>query len=137
MLVTELTVIPSNLHWYLKTFKLKVTRIFHFNQAVRLWSFIILRLPIPVYVLYKLMTEFDRFQEQVAIARYAVWISLSLLSLMNVYWTYQMILLYRNRTTFKQEIAKQKAKLASPNPGTKNSPNQSNQPNTSSKVKKN
>lgn len=105
MLITELTVLPSNLHWYLKTFKLKATRLFHFNQGLRLWSFIILRLPVPAFVLYKLFSQFDKFQEQVALARYTVVVSVICLSLMNIYWTYQMMILYLGRTTLKQERA--------------------------------
>jgi len=110
MLITELTVLPSNLHWYLKVLKRKSTRLFHFNQGVRLWSFIILRLPVPCYVFYQIYLHFDTFAHEHIIGRYAVYIIVSLLALMNIYWTRMMFILYINRTTLKQELAKQAEK---------------------------
>lgn len=108
MLITELTVLPSNLHWYLKVFKKKVTRAFHFNQGVRLISFIILRLPIPCYVFYQIYLHFDQFAQEHFIGRYAVYIIVSLLALMNIYWTKTMFTLFVNRKTLKQELEKLK-----------------------------
>lgn len=57
MLITELTVLPSNLHWYLKTLGQKDTRAFHFNQGLRLWSFVVLRLFTAPYVLFELLNH--------------------------------------------------------------------------------
>ena len=108
MLITELTVIPNNLHWYFKTLKYTMTRAFHFNYALRMWSFILIRLPAPTYVFYKIFVNQELFSQEIWIARYAFYIIVSLLSMMNVYWTRTMIYLYVNRTT----LAEKKRRLA-------------------------
>lgn len=105
MLITELTVLPSNLHWYLKTFRKKDTRLFHFNQGLRLWSFIILRLSTPPYVWYNLYSHLDEFYEQPILIRYAVYVITLSLSMMNVYWTWTMFTLYRKRVPLNQKRA--------------------------------
>lgn len=50
----------------------------------------------------------EQFYQEVWIARYAVYIIVTLLSMMNVYWTRTMIYLYVNRTT----LAEKKRRLA-------------------------
>jgi len=116
MWLTELTVLPSNLHWYLKTFNLKDTRLFHFNQGLRLWSYILLRIPIPPYVWYHLYHDRERFFQEPLIARLAVYVLTLLLAMMNVYWTWMLIRLYRKRTPLKKKLElkrKQAEKLKS------------------------
>lgn len=108
MLITELTVLPGNLHWYLKVFKRKATRLFHFNQGLRLWSFLLLRLPIPIYGFYKIYENFDEFKNENYVARSTVYTVMTLLSIMNVYWTKTMFVLYMNRTTLKQQLEKER-----------------------------
>jgi len=114
MLPTELTVLPGNLHWYLKLYGLKKTRLFHFNQGLRLWSFVLLRLPVPSYVWYLVYKHYDIFQYEHAIARWAVYLIVGLLSLMNLYWTYMMSTLYMKRTTLVQQLAKENVALKAP-----------------------
>ena len=108
MLITELTVLPSNLHWYLKELKMKSTRLFHFNQGVRLWSFVFIRLFVPLYVAYVLFLERERFVNEHYVAVYAVVIIVPLLFAMNIYWTQAMIVLYTKRTTLKDELKQKK-----------------------------
>jgi len=108
MLLTELTVLPSNLHWYLKEFKMKSTRLFHFNQGLRLWSFVFIRLLVPLYVAYVLFLESERFINENIVAVTAVTIIVPLLFAMNIYWTQAMIVLYAKRTTLKDELRSQK-----------------------------
>lgn len=110
MLITELTVIPNNLHWYLKVFKKSLTPVFHYNYALRLWSFIALRLTAPPYVFYMIWLHLDHFSAQHWIARYAVYIIVTLLAMMNVYWTRTLIYLYKNSTTLAQKLEKAKRK---------------------------
>lgn len=114
MMVTELTVVPSNLHWYLKIFGFKDTRVFHFNQGLRLWSFVALRLTTPPYIFYHLYRSIDLVFQQPALIRYALYVIVSLLSLMNVYWTAAMFVLYRKRIPLRKKREMMNRHLRSP-----------------------
>mmetsp|Transcript_15454 Transcript_15454/g.60417 ORF Transcript_15454/g.60417 Transcript_15454/m.60417 type:complete len:331 (-) Transcript_15454:65-1057(-) len=113
MLITELTVLPSNLHWYLKTLGQKDTRAFHFNQGLRLWSFIVLRLFTAPYVLYELLKQGSEVlvnEDAVTVA--AAFLIPALLGMMNIYWTKTMYTLYSRRTRLRDKIAKKRSAKA-------------------------
>jgi TLC domain len=103
MLITELTVVPSNFHWYLKILDAKVTRAFHFNQGLRLWSFIFIRLWIVPYIFYRIYLQSDQFvQEDLVTIVGAVSIP-TLLGALNAYWVYQLATLYRRRVRLRDQ----------------------------------
>ena len=83
---------------------MKSTRLFHFNQGLRLWSFVFIRLCVPTYVGYILFLERDRFVLEHYVAVTAVSVIVPLLFAMNLYWTQAMIVLYTKRTTLKDEL---------------------------------
>lgn len=114
MMVTELTVIPSNFHWYLKAFLHRDTRAFHFNQGLRLWCYVFLRLFTAPMVLIAFILNIDQFwyDEDVVTKITAITI-LILLGIMNVTWTKTMLYLYRRRTRLrdKRRLALERAKI--------------------------
>eukprot|EP01104_Vermistella_antarctica_P004510 TRINITY_DN14949_c0_g1_i1.p1 TRINITY_DN14949_c0_g1~~TRINITY_DN14949_c0_g1_i1.p1 ORF type:complete len:301 (-),score=60.75 TRINITY_DN14949_c0_g1_i1:101-1003(-) len=97
LLVTELTCLPSNLHWYLKVLSRKDTRAFHFNQGLRLWSFVLLRLFIVPYAFYRLYLQREEFVDNPLWFQLATVLITGTLGFMNVHWTYTMWVLYRKR----------------------------------------
>merc|ERR1711974_4604 len=104
MMVTELTVLPSNAHWYFKAFFHRDTRAFHFNQGLRLWCFVWLRLFTAPMVLVAFIMNIDQFwYEEDAITKTTAVIILVLLGIMNVTWTNQMISLYRKRVRLQDK----------------------------------
>eukprot|EP01095_Lingulamoeba_sp_RSL-Kostka_P000983 TRINITY_DN1132_c0_g1_i1.p1 TRINITY_DN1132_c0_g1~~TRINITY_DN1132_c0_g1_i1.p1 ORF type:complete len:329 (+),score=72.41 TRINITY_DN1132_c0_g1_i1:128-1114(+) len=106
MLITEFTVVPSNIHWYFKIFKKRYSRIFHFNQGLRLWSFLALRLTCPPLAYYGLIRQFDQlYHEEVYIIYIACFGLVSLLTIMNIHWTRLMFGLYINRITYDHKTA--------------------------------
>eukprot|EP01095_Lingulamoeba_sp_RSL-Kostka_P012061 TRINITY_DN4722_c0_g1_i1.p1 TRINITY_DN4722_c0_g1~~TRINITY_DN4722_c0_g1_i1.p1 ORF type:complete len:375 (+),score=64.53 TRINITY_DN4722_c0_g1_i1:24-1127(+) len=108
LLVTELTVVPSNLHWYMKIFAVKDTRAFHFNQGLRLWSFVFFRIFTVPYIFYRVYHQFDdMFNEDMIIILATLTIPL-LLGGLNVYWTWTLQHLYRKRTRLKDKFPKKK-----------------------------
>lgn len=98
LLITELTVLPSNAHWYIKYMGGQDTRAFHFNQGLRMWSFVLLRLfTVPtIYILFAI--HYQDFLNEDLIVQVAAVIISALLGFMNVNWTKTMVLLYRKRT---------------------------------------
>lgn len=98
LLITELTVLPSNAHWYIKYMGGQDTRAFHFNQGLRMWSFVFLRLfTVPtIYILFAI--HYQDFLNEDLIVQVAAVIISALLGFMNVNWTKTMVLLYRKRT---------------------------------------
>jgi len=115
MMVTELTVLPSNAHWYLKAFIHQDTRAFHFNQGLRLWCFVFLRLFTAPMVFIAFIMNLDQFwyDEDLITKITAIGITL-ILGVMNVVWTKTMLHLYRKRVRLadKRKLALEKAKRA-------------------------
>eukprot|EP01094_Clydonella_sp_ATCC50884_P017678 TRINITY_DN3121_c0_g2_i1.p1 TRINITY_DN3121_c0_g2~~TRINITY_DN3121_c0_g2_i1.p1 ORF type:complete len:296 (+),score=112.06 TRINITY_DN3121_c0_g2_i1:268-1155(+) len=120
LLITELTVLPSNIHWYLKVLGKKDTRAFHFNQGLRLWSFVVLRLFMVPYALTRLYFERERFLEL------SLWVQCTAIGIactlgyMNLHWTRLLWKIYQKRerlwqTRLRQAVEKKKAALAQKN----------------------
>ena len=110
LMVTELTVLPSNAHWYLKAFCNHNTRAFHFNQGLRLWCFVFLRLFTAPVVLLSIALNWEQFwNEEPLLSQVASVVITLLLGYMNVSWTKSMIHLYQKRTTLREKLARQAA----------------------------
>jgi len=103
LMVTELTVLPSNAHWYLKAFCNQDTRAFHFNQGLRLWCFIFLRLFTAPVVLVSMALNYQQFWYEDWVSKAACIIISVLLGFMNVSWTQTMLQLYRKRTRLRDK----------------------------------
>jgi len=114
MLITELTVLPSNVHWYLKVMGKKDTRAFHFNQGLRLWSYIGLRLWTAPFAFYRLWQQWEQFMQEELFLRAAACIITVLLGAMNLHWTYLMFRLYRKRERLYQTRERLRAAGLSP-----------------------
>lgn len=89
-LVSELTVLPSNLHWYLVKFGLTGTRLFAANMWARVASHLLFRVALgPVSVLWALRC--GRFLDQVRacppLLSVLTAFNVSFLSYMNLKWT--------------------------------------------------
>lgn len=108
LMVTEITVLPSNAHWYLKASCNQDTRAFHFNQGLRLWCFLIFRLFIAPLLFVTLAWNYHQFwYEEDVVTKVAVTIITTLLGSMNIMWTKTMAQLYRKRTRLRDKrIAK-------------------------------
>ena len=111
LMVTEITVLPSNFHWYLKASNNTDTRAFHFNQGLRLWCFLLFRVFIAPIVLVALGLNYHQFwYDEDAVTKGAVIVITLLLGGMNVMWTKTIIQLYRKRTRLRDKLrAKEEA----------------------------
>ena len=91
MLVTELTVIPSNIHWYCKTFQLKESFLFRLNKIMRIVSFLGLRLWAGPFIFATILVfQIDLFYSLHWFGKFIIIFFPALLTALNWYWTYMM-----------------------------------------------
>ena len=104
MMVTELTVLPSNAHWYFKAFFARDTRAFHFNQGLRLWCFVFLRLFTAPFVFIAIIMNIDQFwYDEDLVTKITAIAIVFVLGVMNINWTKQMISLYGKRVRLRDK----------------------------------
>lgn len=95
MMTTELTVLPANVHWYLKTFNLKHLAFYEWNKLFRLFLFCTLRVWAGPFVFYGIIIRQRRqYAFQHWFLRAIVHCFPLFLTYLNWNWTLQLIKIY-------------------------------------------
>ena len=93
MLMTEATVIPANVLWYVNVFKGRKSRSFRRMQLVKMISFIVCRVGVGPWLIYRTFRDgqYETFKEMSIDAQLITAGIVIILSVLNINWTLKLI----------------------------------------------